>query len=557
MLRTAIRQTPTPDAYLEDLETSPGEYLGAVLDETLFLNPTPALARLGERFLASDRFRSLISSRRPEMVSPEEATAQYEHLGLGFDRPVPRPVLDKIVDRKRRELVRKSVIERADIGGGTVAAGFGLALVGSVIDPLNIAAVFIPGGAEAIAAKSGLSFRAGSTLARASAAVRSNRVVAGAVEGALGSAAIEPIILAAAAQDQTDYGLSDSLLNFALSSVIGGGIHGLIGIAEARRAQIRAADVKTRQAAFKAAVAQFAEGRRVDVDSIFDLDLRYRTSAGKVAEAELENVGVPIETLTPQAQLVLAARNSLAGIQTGETVTLSDLRRLNFSDEQIQGVIGKRADAVRADLGDRALAAAQVEAVEKGLPVSLLTPDETFRARARGISRGVTVDDRVPLDLARAVGADTEGLTRRFATERFALPTPEEVAAAAGRGADLEAEVRNNAAVMAHRTGVNAEKVRAATNRYNAPDRSSLHDPAAVARANEAMRLATEFDGKEKLAALFQSEQADFQARIARLGIDPEDAQKIVDSFDPDKTVDPEDLARAHENAARCIARNS
>lgn len=556
MLRTELRQTRTPGAVLEDLETTPGEYLGAVLDETLFLNPTPALLRLSGNARGLG-LTPLSALSRPDLVSPEEATAQYEHLGLGFDRPIDRRTLDKIVDRKRREIVRKSVIERANVGPGTVAAGFGVSLIGTMIDPVNIAAVFIPGGAEALAAKFGLAFKGGTTLARVADAAKANRFLSGAIEGAVGSAAIEPIILAAASQDQTDYGLSDSLLNFALSGIIGGGIHGLAGLAESRRAQIRAADIRTLEAAFKASVAQFAEGRRVDVDQIFDLDIRYRNAAERVAASELDHVGVPIETLTPQAQLVLAARNSLGGFETGPTVTLGDLRRLNFTDEQVQGIVGKRADAIRADLGDRALTAAQVEAAEKGLPISLLTSDQTFRARARGISRGVTVDDRVPLSLARDVGADTEELTARFATERFGLPTADEIKAAAGRGADLEAEVRNVAAVKAQREGVPGAKVQEAVAHYNAPERSSLYDSQASARVKETLQLANDFDKKETLASIYQSELADFQSRVARLGIDPEDAAKIVDSFDPEKGVEPEALAKAHENAAFCIARNS
>lgn len=548
MLRTQLRQTPTPGALLEDLETTSGDYLGAILDETLFLNPTPALYRLRER-------HTFETFRTGGLVDPETATSQYEHLGLGFDRPVPRAVLDKIVDRKRRELARRSVIERANAGVGTMAAGFGVALVGSMIDPTNIAAVFIPGGAELLAGKFGLAFKRGSTLANVGQAIKSNRVLSGAVEGAVGAAAIEPIVLAAARADQTDYDLGDSLLNFALSSIIGGGVHGLAGIAEGRRAQIKAADVKTREAAFKAAVAQFAEGRRVDVDRIFDLDLRYRQSAGKVASSELENVGVPIETLSPQAQLNLLARNSIVGRETGETVTLADLRRLNFSDEQIQGVIEKRASAIRSDLGDRALAAAQAEAAQKGLPISLLTPDQTVKARARGISRGVTVGDDVPLGLARQVGADVPALTERFAAERFGLPTPDEISAATR--ANVEGEIAEIAAVRAQREGVPAERVREAVMAYDRPDRSSVYDPSATTRVKEALQAANDFDAADKINTLYQSELTDFQSRIGRLGIDPEDAQKIVDSFDPEKGADPDELARATTNAAHCIVRNT
>ena len=544
MIRQQLRQTRTPGAVIEDLDTTAGDYLGAVGEEALFMNPGAILWRLGERAQAE--------AYGGNLVDPEEATAQYEHLGLGFDRPHPRAVIDKIVDRKRRELVRRSVIERADAGPGLMAAGFAKSLLASIIDPINIAAIFIPGGGEALLGKLGLAFKSGSTLAKASVG---RRVFTGAVEGAVGAAAIEPLILYGASLDQTDYELADSLLNLALSSVIGGGVHGLIGVAAARRARLEAADVNTRRTAFKAALAQFAEGRSVDVNPIFDLDIRYRNAAGKVAESELDHVGVPIETLSPQAALVLAAKNTLAGIPTGETVTLQDLRRLNFSDEQVKGVIEKRADALRADIGDRARTAAQIEAVEKGLPISLLTPDQTFKARARGISRGVTVDTHVPLDLARDVGADTAALTDRYATERFGLPTADEIVAASKGGAGLQDEVTASAAIISHRTGLPSAGVRNAAMHYAQEGRSSLHDKTAAPRVAEAASAANSIDGKEKLAALYQEELADFQSRLARLGIDPEAAQTIVNSFDPEGAVDPDVLARAHEAAAHCIAR--
>ncbi|HBM7739289.1 TPA: hypothetical protein LZ417_005308, partial [Escherichia coli] len=88
----------------------------------------------------------------------------------------------------------------------------------SLLDPLNIASAFVPVVGEARYAN--LLARAASPLGRAGV-----RAGVGALEGAVGAAIIEPLPLLAAAQDQTDYGLSDSLANIALGGLLGGGLH--------------------------------------------------------------------------------------------------------------------------------------------------------------------------------------------------------------------------------------------------------------------------------------------------------------------------------------------
>ena len=74
-------------------------------------------------------------------------------------------------------------------------AAFGVGLGVSVVDPVNIATGFVPIVRAAQAAR--LATRFGKPVGRA---------ITGGIEGAVGTAALEPLILYAARQDQSEYG---------------------------------------------------------------------------------------------------------------------------------------------------------------------------------------------------------------------------------------------------------------------------------------------------------------------------------------------------------------
>ena len=90
-----------------------------------------------------------------------------------------------------------------------------MAIAGSFLDPLNIASAFIPAvgpaRAAAMAAKFGKS---------------GSRAMKGAIDGAVGAAVLEPLIIGAAAAEQDEsYTLLDIFLNVAVGSALGGGLH--------------------------------------------------------------------------------------------------------------------------------------------------------------------------------------------------------------------------------------------------------------------------------------------------------------------------------------------
>ena len=193
-----------------------GETLGAVAEDAWNFNPLPSAIRFFE--LEANRNED---TNEP-LISRDELNKKYSNLDLFFDQDEKQSTVDILVNRKTLERERQSIIARGPEGSfnpfnsGFYTGGAKLAtsLTVSLADPINIASAFIPVVGEARFAS--LVARQGLTKARG---------IRGVVEGAVGAAAVEPIVLTAATAEQADYGLMDSFLNVTFGSIIGGGLH--------------------------------------------------------------------------------------------------------------------------------------------------------------------------------------------------------------------------------------------------------------------------------------------------------------------------------------------
>lgn len=223
---------------LDDVVTGQLDAGAAAWDQQIFENPITATMRIGELSRAeqgavvSPAYPAYgIEERRAEPETPlltaEQARARIKDEGLDLtveDSGIRAGALDILIERKREEVKRKFILDNAP--ASTVPIQLLAGFAASAVDPINIASAFIPVVGEARYAS--MLARAGSSVA-ARAAVRAQ---VGAVEGAVGAALVEPLILAASAQDQADYDMTNSLLNVAFGGILGGGLHsagGLIG----------------------------------------------------------------------------------------------------------------------------------------------------------------------------------------------------------------------------------------------------------------------------------------------------------------------------------------
>ena len=212
-----INDTAQESGY-DQYKSSLFESLGAVAADNWNFNPGSSLV------LWSQKIDAQIQSTKQnlEKINRQNLNKEYAKIGLYFDEDEYQSVVDIMVKEKKEERARQSIMERGPKGSwnplnkgfyvGAAKLTTGLAV--SMVDPINIAASFIPVFGQARFAK--LVAKQGFTKARA---------VRGAVEGVAGAAIVEPLVYGVAQSVQADYDLYDSFLNIGFGAVMGSGLH--------------------------------------------------------------------------------------------------------------------------------------------------------------------------------------------------------------------------------------------------------------------------------------------------------------------------------------------
>jgi len=233
------------------------------------------------------------------LLQPDQANDRYGIPGvLKFDRPVTEATAEALRQGREAEQRRQSIIaRRPDTLASGAAARTLVAFGTAVLDPVNVAAAFLPVVGQA---------RWGTMLAQAAGAAgrAGGRAGLGAVEGAAGMALLEPVEYGLSRAEFNDRTMSDTLAAIAFGGLLGGGLHVLGGgVADRVTGKFAAADAarrmpspveraiadaspEQREAMLRGAVAAVAEGRPVAVGPMLDLPTatRYRPVA-KEAEA--------------------------------------------------------------------------------------------------------------------------------------------------------------------------------------------------------------------------------------------------------------------------------
>ena len=195
------------DQYAQTL----GDVLGATAEETWARNPLSSTADLIGLKAAA------LNDNSP-LIPKEDLNKEYGDLGLSFEEDEYQSVVDIMVQEKE-------------------AAKFGVGLGVSMLDPINVASAFIPGGILKLGNKAKAMFAGkGAKVAPTTLETQMAKQVVekgftrarfkkGFAEGAIGAIAVEPLVLSAANELQADYGLVDSFLNVTFGSIMGGGLH--------------------------------------------------------------------------------------------------------------------------------------------------------------------------------------------------------------------------------------------------------------------------------------------------------------------------------------------
>ena len=197
------------DNYFDVSKAGTLDVLGATLDETLYYNPLSALNRTFDQYLGPGANGRVLSS-------DEFRDSQYFREGIEVDENgITEGLANLLSERHDRRENFRFTLNRSRGGFGLGAAQFGTMLAGSVLDPLNVASAFIPAIGQARMAT--MAARFGKT---------GSRLMAGAIDGAVGATVLEPLVIGQAYLEQdADYGLMDSFLNVTFGSVLGGGLH--------------------------------------------------------------------------------------------------------------------------------------------------------------------------------------------------------------------------------------------------------------------------------------------------------------------------------------------
>lgn len=219
-----IRRNPV----LEEYDTPFGAYLRARFEDQFMNNVSPVLAKAYDLVVDQqqaptfwvDEYGGVHETPAPPRVDAPTARARIKEAGVKFDVPdsgISEQLLVDLISRKRRQAVLEDSINRSPVGLRS-AAGIGAMLAAGLLDPLNLAAAFVPVVGEARYAS--LLAQAGGPLGRAGL-----RAGVGALEGGVGMAGLELPYSSARHALQDDYTAVDSLLNLAFGSALGGGLH--------------------------------------------------------------------------------------------------------------------------------------------------------------------------------------------------------------------------------------------------------------------------------------------------------------------------------------------
>lgn len=224
---------------LDDYTPSLGESVGAAWDEAWATNPTTSLQNMAEMNSATEGLQLVDEVElpdgtqitfdesvraRPVSLAIEDQAQRIKDAGLEgmlqAREGYTQEALDILIAHKREENYRRFISEKAP--GWHTPFTFGAALGASVLDPVNVASAFVPVVGEARLLS--MLGKAGGIAGRALVRAR-----AGAVEGAVGAAMVEPLVYAGQAAVQADYGMMDSLLNVGFGAVMGAGLQPLAG----------------------------------------------------------------------------------------------------------------------------------------------------------------------------------------------------------------------------------------------------------------------------------------------------------------------------------------
>ena len=389
------------DQYFDFAKAGTLDVLGSTLDETLYYNPLNALGRLADQKLGKGREGGMLTK-------DEWASSEYfrEDIEVG-DEGIKEGLASLLANRHDERSAFGTTLSRSRGGLGLGAAQFGVAIAGSFLDPLNVASAFIP--SVAVARSATMAARFGK---------RGNRFMTGVVDGAIGAAVIEPLVISAAVAEQDrDYGLMDSFLNVAVGSALGGGLHWGAGKISDR---INRLPPETRDQAQRISLGQAAMDEDINVTSLTD-DVE-RVNIAKGEEQSGKKIVYNSEGVPRAVDIVNIDKDGTITIRdvdgTEKVLDASDVRGKSPFDEDYEAEDVLSGDVVALSSLSKAELEANSENLSARIEAAELAKDPVLAEKLKTDKKaydleikrknGETVDRPTDPDLKKALADDVE-----------------------------------------------------------------------------------------------------------------------------------------------------
>lgn len=502
------------------------DVLAKTFDETLYYNPLSSIGRMNEYYWAKD------SGKKLTQEEYQNSEFYREGIEVGEDG-IYTGAASLLAERHDDRQSRQIVLNRSKGGFAVGAAQFGVGIVGSMLDPVNIGASFVPVVRGAQFAS--LSQKYGKTGAR---------ILTGAAEGAVGGLAVEPLALSAAYLEQDkDYTLYDSFLNVTIGAALGTGLHVIGGKWSDLLEQTRP---DTREVLTRTSVAQLIDDRPVDVEPVAQADRTLRNAGSKAAEISPDTVGQPMQGKGKSLEEIQGVKlpKQLSQLKN-KPKTLTDWIKerggINSSDERVAEIAaiieGKDPSLIKAsgkDLDE--LAAEAQDAGYIDIPGDSYTNRATAKNLTEAIEADIASNGRVFSKLDDAAVKFDEAQALYEEAVGYGID-PEGMTAKQFDNAIKKARLQNKKSkqtVQKQKDGLTEEEFY----RFRERNYESMNESVVVdeyrGRADEIEEDVVAFDEKDELAVLAK-ENEDLQADLERLeseGLVPKDLSDDVKAAD-------------------------
>ncbi len=409
--------------YFDNAKAGTLDVLGATFEETMYYNPLNALGRIADQKLGKGR-------KGRHLTREEYLESEYYREGMDINQDgITEGLASLLAERHDERSAFQTTLSRSRGGIGLGAAQFGVALAGSVLDPLNIASAFIP----SVAVARGATMAAKIRPANAAKAIRQrldgktsgSRFATGTIDGAVGAVAVEPLVYGAAYLEQDDdYTLMDSFLNVALGSALGGGLHWGAGKISDR---INKLPAPVRDEAQKISIVQAATDQEIQVRDLID-DVE-KTNVATVEERAGKKIVYKSDGTTVAVDVVDISKDGTITVRdvdgTEKILDASDLRGKSPFDEDFEVEdIGTGETVPVSTMSDALLKAsvkefdARIETLQPyaGKPESEISTDavkiEKLKAEKRAVEvemdrrAGKAIERPADPDMKQAIEAD-------------------------------------------------------------------------------------------------------------------------------------------------------